>query len=160
MSAPPPMAFRWDGEAMIPQHPKRADEAFTVGERYILAEYQERSTASHAHYFAAVADAWQSLPDELLSEYPTPEHLRKKMLIRAGYADQREVVCATKAEALRWSAIVGPMDAYSVITVRDNVVRIYTAQSQSFRAMGKAAFQASKDAVLSAITDLLERKAA
>lgn len=155
-----PTRVIWDGEAFIPRRPRLADEDFVVGQEYVFVEHHERSTASHAHYFAAINEAWQSLPDDLLAEYPNAEALRKKMLIRAGYADERSIVCANKAEAQRIAAFVRPMDSHAVVIVKDAVVRVYTAQSQSYKAMGKKDFQESKDKVLDAINDLLGVKAA
>lgn len=133
----------------------RADRDFVVGEVYRIVEHHERSDVSHNHYFASIGNAWRTLPDELLAEYPSAEALRKKMLIRSGYADERSIVCASKAEARRVASFIKPMDDTSIIVVREAVVRVYTAKSQSYKAMGKHDFQASKDAVLSAIDDLL-----
>ena len=81
----PPIPMRWEGDVMRPRSARLADKHFVVGMTYRLVEHQERSTATHNHYFAAINEAWQSLPDHLMAEYPSPEHLRKKMLIRAGY---------------------------------------------------------------------------
>lgn len=134
---------------------KRADEAFVVGETYKLVEHHDRSQSSHNHYFACLAEAWQTLPEHLLEEYPTVEHLRKKMLIRCGYADERSIVCASKAEAQRVAAFIKPMDSYAIVTVREAVVRVYTAQSQAMKAMGAKVFQESKTKVLDAVADLL-----
>lgn len=156
----PPIPYRWEGDVLRPLRPRVADEHLTVGEVYTLVPHEERSQASHNHYFAAINERWQSLPDDLMAEYPTAEHLRKKMLIRAGYADERSIVCASKAEAQRVAAFIRPMDAYAIVDAREAVVRVYTAQSQSMKAMGKQSFQASKDAVLSAINDLLGIKVA
>lgn len=153
-----PIMFRWEGNAFVPASPfwqRKADQAFVCHETYPLVEHHERSHATHAHYFAAINEAWQNLPDHLLAEYPNPDALRKKMLVRAGYADERSIVCASKAEAQRVAAFIKPMDIYAVVVVRDNVVRVYTAQSQSYRAMGRKAFQDSKEAVLRALDDLL-----
>lgn len=153
-----PILFRWDGEAMVPASQywaKRADEAFVVGETYKLVEHHDRSQSSHNHYFACLAEAWQTLPEHLLEEYPTVEHLRKKMLIRCGYADERSIVCASKAEAQRVAAFIKPMDSYAIVTVREAVVRVYTAQSQAMKAMGAKVFQESKTKVLDAVADLL-----
>lgn len=163
MSAP--ILCRWDGEAFKPAGPywaKQADRDYCVGETYRLVTHEERSAASHNHYFAAINDAWQSMPDAMLADYPTAEHLRKKLLISCGYADERDFVCGSKAEAQRMREFIRPMDDYAVIIVRDDVVRVYTAKSQSKRAMGAKAFQESKTAVLDAIYALLgvERKAA
>lgn len=157
MSAP--LLFRYEGEgefrAASEYWAKRADLAYVIGETYKLIEHRDRSLSSHNHFFALISEAWQNLPDHLLEEYPTAEHLRKKMLIRCGYADERSIVCASKAEAQRVAAFIKPMDEYAVVIVREAVVRVYTAQSQSMKAMGAQAFQESKTKVLDAIADLL-----
>jgi len=151
----PPLAFQWDGEAMKPRHPGLADRHFVVGEIYRLAPVEERSASSHRHYFASINEAWKNLPDELAERFPSPEHLRKYALIRAGYRDERSIVAASKTEALRLAGFIRPMDDFAVVTVSNAVVTVYTARSQSVRAMGKADFQASKDAVLSHIASMI-----
>lgn len=144
------LPFRWDGEAMIPARnfAKRCDAEFTVGLTYNLEPVEERSAASHRHYFAAINEAWQNLPENQVERFPTSEHLRKWCLIRAQFAEQRQIVASSKAEALRLAAFVKPIDSYAVVTVREAVVTVWTAESQSQRAMGKERFQASKTAVL------------
>lgn len=153
-----PITMRWNGEAMIPASQfwaARADRQFIVGEIYKIIEHHDRSQATHNHFFAAIAEAWNNLPEDMLGEFPSPEHLRKKLLVRAGYADERSIVCASKAEALRVASFIKPMDEFAIVSVREAVVRVYTAQSQSMRAMGKKAFQESKQAVLDALDALL-----
>lgn len=144
----PAMAFMWDGEAMQPMRRGLADKHYVVGEKYILEQHKERSTASHSHYFAALTETWRNLPEDVADQFPTAEHLRKWCLIKAGFADERSIVCASKAEAQRVAAFIKPMDEYALVTVRDATVRVYTAQSQSTRAMNAATFQRSKEAVL------------
>lgn len=157
MNAPLQLRYEGEGEFRVLSDywAARADKEFVVGEVYPMVEHHERSDASHAHYFASIKNGFDSLPDEMLAEYPTPEVLRKKMLIRAGYADERSIVCASKAEARRLAAFIKPMDEYAVVVVREAVVRVYVAQSQSYKAMGKKVFGESKEAVLNAIDDLL-----
>ena len=155
----PPIIFAWDGEAMKPATrfmATLADKNYVIGENYRLAPHQARSNASHNHYFASVEDAWRTLPEHLADDYPSSEHLRKKALIRAGFADERSVVCASKAEALRVAAFVRPLDDYAIVTVSKATVHVYTAKSQSMRAMGAAEFQASKEAVFTFLDSLLE----
>lgn len=158
----PPLGWHWDGEHATPLRPRLADQHLTVGETYVFVEHQERSQASHNHYFALLADLWGNLPDDMLAEYPNAEAFRKKLLVRAGYADERSFVCASKAEAQRFAAFLRPMDEYAVVVVREAVVRVYTAQSQSRKAMGAKVFQESKEKVLDAARALLgiEEKAA
>ena len=162
MSSPIQLRYEGDGtfKATGDYWVSKADAEFVAGDTYRLVEHQERSTAAHNHYFAAIAAAWGTLPDHLLAEYPSADHLRKKMLVKCGYADERSIVCASKAEAQRVMAFVKPMDSYAVVVTRDNVVRVYTAQSQSYRAMGRQVFQESKTKVLDAIAGLLGVKVA
>jgi hypothetical protein len=152
------LPFKWDGEVMrpLPGFAKRCDAAFVIGEVYNLEAIEERSAASHRHYFATVNDAWQNLPERLTERFPTSEHLRKFCLIRAGYAEQRQIVASSKAEAQRLAAFIKPMDSFSLVSVRECVVIVWTAESQSMKAMGKERFQASKDAVLELLAVIIE----
>jgi hypothetical protein len=153
-----PIQFLWDGEAMVPASrfwAGRADRQFVVGEHYTLVEHHERSDASHNHYFAAIKNGFDSLPDYMKGLYPTAEHLRKKALIRTGYRDERDIVLSSKADAERVAAFMEPTDEYAVVVTAACVVRVWTAKSQSKKAMGAKEFQASKTAVLDFIDDLL-----
>jgi len=154
---PGALPFEWDGEALIPRKgfARRADAMFVIGQTYVMSEEQERSNASHRHYFVSVSEAWNSLPDHLAERFPTSEHLRKYCLVKAGFADHRQIVCASKAEAQRVAAFIKPMDEYSVVTVNDAVVTVFTPQSQSVRAMGAKTFQDSKQKVLDIIADMI-----
>lgn len=151
------LPFTWTGEAMIPARgfAKRCDAEFIVGVVYHLEAMEERSAASHRHYFAAVNEAWQNLPETMVEQFPTSEHLRKWCLIRAGYHQSRDIVVSSKAEAQRLAAFIKPMDSYAVVVARAAVVTVYTAESQSQKAMGKERFQESKDAVLSLLAAMV-----
>lgn len=149
--------FTWDGEAMIPlpRMAKACDREFVVGEQYRLEVHEERSAKSHSHYFACVGEAWKNLPENLAEHFPSPDHLRKFALIKRGFFDERSVVCATPQEAERVAAFVKPMDDYAVISASGAMVQVFTAKSQSVRAMGKREFQTSKDAVLEYLSALI-----
>lgn len=151
------LPFTWDGETMTPSRgfSKRADAAFVVGETYRLEVVEERSAASHRHFFASIAEAWANLPEPLAERHPSPEHLRKFALIRAGFADSRQIVASSKAEAQRIAAFVKPMDDYAVVAVQNAVVTVWTAHSQSVKAMGKKDFQASKTRVLEIVAEMI-----
>lgn len=159
MSAP--MPFRWTGEAFepLPRFKAACDKEMVVGQVYRMEVQEERSLASHNHYFAALAERWQSLPEHFGDRFPTPDHLRRYALIRAGYRDERTIATASKAEALRVAAFVRPMDPYAIVTTTEALVTVWTAQSQSMKAMGREAFQKSKDDVLGTIDDMLGIKA-
>jgi len=157
MSAAPIM-FQWDGESMRPASDfwaSRCDRSYVVGETYKLVEHHDRSDASHNHYFAAIQNGFDSLPDELKAEYPSTEHLRKKALIRKGYRNERDIVLSSKADAERVAAFMRPIDDYAVVVNVNNVVRIWTAKSQKKSAMDNREFQQSKTDVLDFIANLL-----
>lgn len=150
-----PTEFYWSGEAMVPVKPTLAAGRYTEGEVYTLVPWEARSQASHNHYFASIAEGWQNLPDHHLTQFPTPEHLRKKALIKAGYRDERSVVCESKLDARKVAAFIRPLDEYAIVVVRENVVMHLTAKSQSQKAMGKAVFEESKAKVLEIVADLI-----
>lgn len=154
-SAPLPIQFDWDGEAMWPRHQKVADRWYVVGESYWLEPHEPRSFKSHGHYFACVNEAWKNLPEQWAERFATSDHLRKWALIKAGYRDERTFVCASKAEALRLLAFVKATDEFAVYRSNDAVVIEYKAKSQSQRAMGRKDFQASKDAVLDVLAEMI-----
>lgn len=159
MSAPGPLRLRYEGEgAFSPVSPywaKRGDLNFTVGEVYELQEVQERSSAQHRAYFASIKTAWESLPEDKLQQFPSPEALRKWALIRAGHCNQNIFPCANKTEALRLQKFLAPLDEFGVIDVRGNVVVRYVAHSQSYRAMDKERFRKSFDDVLRVIAEMI-----
>lgn len=147
-----PVIFDWNGEAMIPRHPKVADREYTVGERYALVPYEARSITSHNHEFAWLAEAWQNLPEQYADLYPTPEHLRKRALIEAGFYDETAVDAGTLAAAIRVAAAFRAKDEFALVIVRGPLVLIRTAKSQSRRAMDRETFQRSKTAIMEIIS--------
>ncbi len=144
------IVFEWDGIAMapLPRFQTLCDNEFVVGETYTLEAKDMRSIASHNQYFAAIKDYWLNLPEILGDQFPTPEHLRKYALVKCGYYDERSNVAASKAAAFELAAFIKPLDDFAVVIVNEAVVQVFTAKSQSTKAMGKQAFQESKTAVL------------
>jgi hypothetical protein len=154
--APWPVFFVWSGEVMepSPRFRKRCDEQFTVGQTYRLEVVEERSSASHRHYFAAIHEAWVNLPHEIADRFKNSEHLRKWCLIKCGYADEQNFILASATGAEAFASFIGLREPYAVIDVKGRVVRIYTAKSQSVREMGKAEFEQSKRAVLDQVASM------
>ena len=149
-----PLWWRWNGVAMLPLQPDLAEAQFTPDGRYLLEVHHQRSYAQHRAYFASLKEAWRQLsPSE---EYPTEEHLRKKALIATGFRDERYFAAGNETVAQRMAAWLKPFDEYAVIEVRGAVVRVWTAQSQSYKAMGREKFQRSMDAVLNYAANLIE----
>ena len=114
-----------------------------------------RSKVSHDHFFASVEEAFKNLPEDLKDDFASAEHLRKWALIKAGFRDERSIAASSKADALRIAAFIKPMDEFAVVVVREAMVTQYVAKSQSLRAMGKAEFQRSKDAVFDVLAQLI-----
>lgn len=156
----PPLACDWDGEVFKPLHPRRADKYLTVGERYSLVQYEDRSAATHNHQFAWLHDAWLNLPENIADQYPTPEHLRKRALIDAGYYDETIIDAGSNAAAIRVAAAVQAIDTFALVFVRKCFVIRRTAKSQSRRAMKKDEFQASKTAIMEVIDALVSQREA
>lgn len=152
-----PLTFRWDGEAMIPliHCRKQADEQFVIGQAYRMTEYEERSLATHNHEFAWLATAWENLPEAIAPTYPTPEHLRKRALIEAGYFHETAVDAGSHAAAIRVAAAVRSLDEFALVIVQGAFVLIRRAKSQSRRAMKKDEFQKSKSAIMDVVAEML-----
>lgn len=152
-----PLPYRWTGEAMEPLRgfARRADQVFVVGEVYRMEPIEDRSAKSHRQYFAAISEAWQSLPEDMSARFPSPEHLRKVALVMTGWRDEVSFVASSKAEAARLASFIRPLDEFSAGDVRECVVTRLTAKSQRERAMGRQDFQKSKQDVLDWIADLI-----
>jgi len=152
---PPPMYFQWNGEAMVPRSQMAADQYFVIGEYYRMVEHEDRSDASHKHEFAFLREAWRNLPEELAPLYPTPEHLRKRALIQAGWYDEQIINAGSNAVAVRLAAVARGYDEFALISITDEVVIIRTAKSQSRRAMNKDEWQKSKSDVLEIVSEMI-----
>jgi hypothetical protein len=121
----------------------------------------DRSEKSHKHQFAFVRTAWQTLPDELktMPYAKNADTLRKHALIETGFCDTEmlPVGCPRRAErvATSLSRVAVRLHGYAVTNIEGTVVYCHTPHSQSQRAMGAAAFQDSKQAVLEWLAGLI-----
>jgi len=153
-----PILFIWTGEAFWPlgnAMRKVCDEHYVIGAKYRLVEHQDRSTKSHNHYFASLSEAWKNLPELMSERLPSPEHLRKYALIKIGLYDSRSILASSKAQARELARFIQPMDEFSLVTTAENTVTIYTAKSQSTKAMSRADFAKSKQDVLDFVASLI-----
>lgn len=155
MTAPAPQPFRWTGAAMEPLYPRLADRSYVAGEVYRLEHREERSDATHRHEFGWLREAWSNLPERLADLYPTPEHLRKRALIEAGYYTESAIDCGSNAAALRVASYLRGNDDFALIVIRGRVVLVRTAKSQSYRAMNRQEFAASKAAVMEVVAGMI-----
>ena len=153
------IAFKWDAEREVmeplPRFREECRKTFENQHIYRMEEIQARSEASHRAFFASLNEAWANLPDELAQEFTTAESLRKYALIKSGHCNQHTFSCATRAEALRLSAFLKPLDEFGVIRVNGATVTRYVAHSQSYRAMDKETFRKSFDDVLRIVAEMI-----
>ena len=128
-----------------------AASLYKSGTEYALIQFEVRSGKSHRHYFATIKSGWMNLPELEGSQFKTPEHLRHRCLIEAGYSNEKTVVCDTKDDARRMGALAAEWNEYALVVVSGNVVKIYTAQSQAVSVMDNKTFHESKERVLEII---------
>lgn len=149
------MHFRWQNGVMAPMHPAKAAETYEAGLVYDLEPRASRSRSSHNHYFACVEEAWKNLPEGLSVDFPSPDHLRRWALVKAGFCMMSNLSLDSHRQAQDVAAVARKLDPYAVISINRGVVRIYTAESQSLKAMGAKRFRESKDQVLHIISELI-----
>lgn len=153
------LPMRYEGEGVFRcLHTKRIKLA--VGEVHGWQMAEHRSKASHDHFFACVNEAWKSLPEDLADDFPSPEHLRKWSLIKAGFCSETRIACANNSEAMALAAKAKAMDRYSLVAIDGKVVTIWTADSQRKDAMGRKLFQEAKERALHVISQLIGTDAA
>jgi hypothetical protein len=156
-----PIRLRWNGAAFEPAGARVAKEcsaSYVVGEVYDFVEHKPRSHKSHAHFFACINEAFDNLPEACAGQFATPEHLRKWALIQGGYRKERMIVCRSLEDAERMAGFIRPLDEYAIITTDGPIIRIWTAASQredGAAAMDAKEFQASKQAVLDVIAEMI-----
>jgi hypothetical protein len=149
----------WDGEVFRPPASflPYINREYSKEEVYHLVPVEERSQASHNHYFAAVGEAFNNLSEENATRFPSREHLRHWALVQCGYATETNFVLANSKEARKLAADIRKRDPYAVIVMsKDNrladrsssVVKVFDAESQSVGAMKRERFEQSKRDVL------------
>lgn len=159
MTTTRPIEFRWDAEALamfpVTHMAALARRQYAHGHIYRLEVREDRSSKSQAHYFATLKDIHGNLSPDLLEEYPTTEHLRKRALIKLGYRIEKNYVCDTVSHAIHLMNVLQDDDEYSVVIQKGKVVRKYTAMSQSVHDMDRALFGESKTRVLDLAAELV-----
>ncbi len=153
-----PIPMMYAGGHFIPlaSHKRYVEQTFGNGEIVTFPPpLEDRSPASHGHYFALLNQAWLNLPEGYAERFPSQDHLRRWALIKAGWRDERTIVAASAAEAARVAAFVRPLDDYAIVVTHEATVIVWTAKSQSMRAMGKEAFEQSKTDTLRVLSDLI-----
>lgn len=148
------------------QHPlnMRPARIFYEGQEWVPAAWAEqlsdklrekqRTTASHNHQFAEIHDLWANLP---ICHADAPyaksaEAFRKHGLIATGHCDVETYSLADPDAAIAAAPSIARMarkaEGYALVVARGPLVICTTPHSQSYKAMGKDRFNASKQDVL------------
>lgn len=151
--------------AMVPveRYRKHAERQYQTGAEYPLIPLESRSRAAHNRYFAALAEAYGSLPENVSKRWENIDHFRKWVLIETGwYREVEEEFEGRDAEkyARRRARYARADNDYARIWVVQRgpgkwVTISRTAKSQDHASMAKAEFKASSDAVLDYAAALL-----
>lgn len=147
------VVYTWDGDVMIPlpRFKRLCDELFAVHEEYPLVVVENRSQASHSHYFAALTEAHANLAEEFAAKYPTTEHMRAGALVEEGLCTEVDHVLDTPKDAKAFAIMLRRASPYAIIRISGNVVKEFQPFSQSRSAMKKNEFEDSKAAVLARV---------
>jgi hypothetical protein len=157
-----PVVFVWSGEHMVPlpRFKRLCDQQFAINEEYPLVIVENRSMASHNHYFAALHEGYMNLAEEYAQEFVNEDHLRSWCLCKAGFCTTEIQVFDTPADARKFRMTFKRHAPLAIIKVEGNIVTIYEPESQSITSMKKERFEASKVAVLDLVASMARTTAA
>lgn len=153
---PRPVVCVWDGNVMIPlpRFKRLCDSQFAINEEYPLMIVENRSMASHNHYFAALSEGYSNLAEEYAQEFDSIEHMRHWCLCREGYCTQDRYELNTAEDARTMLKVLKAQNRSTIVKVTGTVVIVYSPESQSMAAMKKQRFEESKDAVLARVASM------
>lgn len=153
---PRPVAMIWDGNVMIPlpRFKRLCDQQFAINEEYPLMIVENRSMASHNHYFAALSEGFANLAEEYAQEFDSVEHMRHWCLCKEGFCTHTRYELNTAADARVVRDLLKGRDQTTIVKVDGSVVTIYEPESQSMAAMKKDRFEESKNAVLARVASM------
>ncbi|MBS0369030.1 MAG: hypothetical protein JSS57_07515 [Proteobacteria bacterium] len=127
---------------------------YEAGLGYLLEPAVLGSTPFERMFWAVLQNGWSQLRESEHATYPTSEHFRKRALIKAGFYRMSEAVFDTPADAARAGAIAQMDDEYSVVLVKGEVMRRFTAMSMKVRnKKDRDNFRTMADAVLALLAD-------
>lgn len=153
---PRPIVFvRVDNHMVpLPRFQRLFDEMYAINEEYPLLPMEERTQASHNHFFAALHEGYLNLAEEFAQEFDSETHLRHWCLCKAGYCTKDKWVMNTAEDARKLRDALKSKDRSTIISVKDNIATVYTPMSQSRPAMKKQEFEDSKLAVLELVASM------
>jgi len=133
------------------------------GGEHTLVPLEQRSRASHNHFFAALSEAFDNLPEHFIVDHKWTsfDDMRKDLLIEAGYGEEKTIECASEKHAMMTATYIRDETGFCKISFkRDDrgkltIVRIRRAKSQEHAAMDRQTFEASKKAVLEKLEGII-----
>jgi hypothetical protein len=146
-----PIVYEWDGFVLRPLPGRNFDAArahYSLGERTSQVPYDQRSKATHNHYFAIIHAAWQNWPENYETAIANEDALRKHALIRTGHYDESACSFASSEDAAAYITMMTRAVDYAEFSTFEDVVIVRIAKTQKKKLMGAAVFQASKTDVL------------
>lgn len=156
MSAPP-IAGRWNGEGfdVLPRFLAACDAYFVIGKVYAIAGLERRSRKSHNHFFAVIATAWANLPEAIAGDFATPEHLRARALIAAGFYEEKPLAFANDAEAARQIKLATFLHPFAEVAIGEGFLLVRIPKSQKEILQDAATFQKCKDSVFAILSEMI-----
>ena len=78
------------GNVFIPADQEDQVKAHKVSQGEIVEarSVDQRNVQHHRKFFALINIAWDNLPESMDKHFPTPEHLRKELIKRAGFYEE------------------------------------------------------------------------
>jgi hypothetical protein len=135
----------------LPRFDRLCSAQFVVNEEYPMMLVENRSLASHNHFFACLEEAYSNLAEEYAQEFDSSEHLRAWCLCMEGFCTQTRYELNTAADARTLRDVLKAQDKATIVKIHGPVVIVYTPESQAMygpNKMIKERFEASKAAVL------------
>lgn len=151
------IGFVWDEKdramRVQPDFARRAAALFTHGYGYLLVA--DRTPEDHRHMFQMIRRAWENLPHHLADEFPDPEALRKKALVKTGFYNEARIAHETVADAIKTAAGAAQANGFALVSRRGTWVIVRSPKSQAQDAMDREEFRRSKEAVLAFASSLI-----
>ena len=98
----------WDGKVFHPignDARRRAKTLLTTGDRYVATFNLQRSERSHHHYFAALEELFNNLPEGIANEFFKREHFRKRGLIETGWRNEEQYLMGSERDAMTMASV-------------------------------------------------------
>lgn len=109
-------------KVMVPgeRYRRHADRQYEDGAEYPLVPVEARSRAAHSRYFAALKEAFDSIPESISARWENVEHFRKWVLVETGWLYEKEFTFeghTAEKEARRLAAFIRAEDEYARLWV-------------------------------------------